>query len=81
MIRRPVNSSNLRSVGYDPDKLILEIEFHESGIYQYHGVPERVYGGLLSAKSIGADAAVGLSLCLTFGHNARQRHGIVRSFA
>ena len=54
MVRQPVSSSNLRSVGYDSDKLILEIEFHESGIYQYSGVPERVYRGLLSAKSIGS---------------------------
>ena len=54
MIRQSVSSSNLRSVGYDSDQLILEIEFHESGVYQYFGVPERVFKGLMSAQSIGS---------------------------
>ena len=54
MIRQSVSSSNFRSVGYDADQLILEIEFHDSGIYQYFSVPERVFKGLMSAKSIGS---------------------------
>ena len=54
MIRESVNSSNLRSVGYDSDQLTLEIEFHESGIYQYFGVPDRVFKCLISAQSIGS---------------------------
>lgn len=53
MDREPVTSSNLRSVGYDPDSQILEIEFHHGGIYQYSGVPVSVYQGLMSAPSLG----------------------------
>jgi hypothetical protein len=53
MERLPVQSSNLVSVGYDPETLTLEIEFHNGGIYQYIGVPPEIYEGLISAGSKG----------------------------
>lgn len=53
MERQRVSSSNLHSVGYDPDSMILEIKFQSSGIYQYFGVPEAQYIGLLRAGSKG----------------------------
>jgi len=53
MERTPVSSSNLRSIGYDPDTLTLEIEFNKSGLYQYHGVPQEVYDALMQAGSHG----------------------------
>jgi len=53
MERVAVSSSNLASVGYDAESQILEIEFHNGGVYQYAGVPEEVYEGLLSADSQG----------------------------
>lgn len=53
MNRTPVSSSNLRSVGYDPGTNTLEIEFLNGGIYQYSGVPESVYRGLMAAESHG----------------------------
>jgi len=54
MINRvPVESSNLRSVGYDPDAQMLEIEFRNGGICQYYGVPETVYLQLMAASSKG----------------------------
>lgn len=53
MQRQPVNSTDLRSVGYDPSTHTLEIEFHGSGVYRYSGVPEHVYQGLMSASSKG----------------------------
>ncbi len=49
----PVISSNLRSVGYDPDSLTLEIKFRSGGLYQYYNVPVGVYEGLMSAGSHG----------------------------
>lgn len=52
MRRKPVNSSNLRSVGYDPSSATLEIEF-SSGVYQYSGVPAHVHDSLLSFGSLG----------------------------
>ena len=53
MIRTSVSSSNLASVGYDPTRQVLEIEFNSGGIYQYEHVPARVYEGLMHADSHG----------------------------
>lgn len=53
MKRTPVSSSNLRSVGYDPDSATLEIEFHGGRIYQYFNVPQSIYKGLMNAASHG----------------------------
>lgn len=54
MERTSVSSSNLRSVGYDPDEETLEIEFHNGGVYQYFNVPHHRYDGLMSASSKGS---------------------------
>lgn len=53
MDRQRVSSSNLHSVGYDPDSMVLEIKFQNSGIYQYSGVPEERFLGLIRAVSKG----------------------------
>jgi hypothetical protein len=53
MERIPVSSSNLSSIGYDLRSAILEIEFHSGGVYQYSGVPEDIYQGLMNAGSHG----------------------------
>lgn len=53
MDRQRVSSSNIHSVGYEPDSMILEIKFHSGGIYQYSGVPEERYSGLMRAGSKG----------------------------
>ncbi len=53
MNRDPVQSSNLNSAGYDSDTKILEIEFHDGGIYQYFDVPADIHQGLISAPSKG----------------------------
>jgi hypothetical protein len=49
----PVSSSNLTAVGYDAENAILRIQFHSSGLYDYHGVSEDVYQALLAAGSKG----------------------------
>ena len=54
MNRTPVSSSNLASVGYDAGTRTLEIEFLGGSIYQYSGVPEAVYRGLMTASSHGS---------------------------
>lgn len=51
MVRYPVSSSKLKSVGYENG--ILEVEFHSGGIYQYYGVPASVYNALMNASSKG----------------------------
>ena len=53
MFRQPVSSSNLRAVGYDISRQILEVEFHSGGVYQYFGVPASVHRGLIAAGSKG----------------------------
>lgn len=54
MIRRPLRSSNLASVGYDRSLSILEIEFRNGHVYQYFVVPKEVYEALISAQSPGS---------------------------
>ena len=53
MQRQHVQSSNLRSVGYDTASSTLEIEFNSGGIYQYFNVPASIYQGLMGASSLG----------------------------
>lgn len=53
MLRQPVSSSNLRSVGYDDDSGVLEVEFTNGAVYQYLEVPDRIYSALVSASSKG----------------------------
>lgn len=53
MKRTPVRSSNISSVGFDPDSLILQIEFNNGSIYDYFRVPTQHFEGLLSASSAG----------------------------
>lgn len=53
MDRVSVISSNLRSVGYDPQTSMLEVEFKASGIYRFFNVPPAVYDNLMAASSIG----------------------------
>jgi len=53
MQRVKVDSSNICSIGYDLSALLLEIEFHSGGIYQYFNVPEKIYHKLMNASSHG----------------------------
>lgn len=53
MIRQPVSSSNLQSIGYDPVSRTLEVEFTNGSIYQYTGVSTTIYQELMAASSHG----------------------------
>ena len=53
MQRIPVTSSELVSVGYDPNSHVLEVEFSGGAVYQYHEVPAAQHEGLMSALSHG----------------------------
>jgi hypothetical protein len=53
MQRQAVESSTLRSAGYDAAKRTLEIEFQNSHVYRYFGVPQSVYDSLIAASSKG----------------------------
>lgn len=53
MNRTPVSSTNIHSVGYDPQSATLEVEFTSGGVFQYFNVPERLHQGLMKAESKG----------------------------
>ena len=53
MDRQRVESTSIVTVGYDQDRLILEIEFSSGGVYQYLNVPSDVHATLLVAESKG----------------------------
>lgn len=60
MQRRPVSSSNVASIGWEPDDSqegesvgTLEVEFRSGHVYQYEQVPEAEYENLLGASSVG----------------------------
>lgn len=52
-MRIPVQSSNLKTVGYDPTSSTLEVEFHSGSVYEYRRVPVQLHVGLMSAPSKG----------------------------
>lgn len=53
MRRTAVDSTTMKSVGYDSRSRVLEIEFNSGSVYQYLEVPARVFQQLLSAESKG----------------------------
>lgn len=54
MKRLAVHSSNIRAISYEPETRTLEVEYRNGGIYQYSGVPEPTYQGLMRATSKGS---------------------------
>ena len=53
MEREQVSSSNVKSIGYNINTSILEVEFKNGRVYQYFNVPINVYNALINASSIG----------------------------
>ena len=53
MRRVAVESSAIKSVGYDSQHATLEIEFVEGGVYQYFLVPRDVHAKFLVSESLG----------------------------
>ncbi len=51
--RVAVSSSAVRSVGYDEQRQILEIEFPNRAVYRYYDVPPNVHRGLMAADAHG----------------------------
>lgn len=51
--RQSVKSVILSSVGYDESTKVLEIEFHSGLVYQYSGVPLKIYKDLMRSSEIG----------------------------
>jgi hypothetical protein len=54
MKRHHVRSSALQSVGYDPERKMLELEFRDNGgVWQYFDLPVPVYNKFIQADSLG----------------------------
>jgi len=51
--RLPVTSRILRSVVYDEEKKIMEIEFTSGLVYQFLVVPPKTYADLMHSPEIG----------------------------
>ena len=58
MDRTLVASRNIRSIGYDIQNQVLEVEFHKGlRVYQYLNVPFSLYLAVSEADSVGASFA------------------------
>lgn len=52
MERKKVNSSQIRSVGYDPSAQVLEVELTDGSVWQYSKVSSETHRRLMAAPSI-----------------------------
>jgi hypothetical protein len=51
MTRTKVTAETLRSIGYDPDAELLELEFTSGDIYDYQKVKPHLYLGLMNSNA------------------------------
>jgi len=51
--RYAIDSSNLKSAGYDEARQVLSIQFHSGAIFHYYGVPLHVFEDFGAAESRG----------------------------
>jgi KTSC domain len=49
----PVDSSSVRSIGYEEERSILYVQFNDGDVYEYFGVPTGDFIDLLHTESIG----------------------------
>lgn len=50
----PVQSSNIASIGYDPESKLMHVEFKDGATYKLHGVEAEEYRQFMAAPSKGA---------------------------
>lgn len=54
MDRENIDSSMLRSIGYDANSSILELEFNSGSVWQYYDFPESLWYEFEVAESKGS---------------------------
>lgn len=69
MLLSPVQSSNVKAIGYDPITSQLRVEFNNGGVYNYEDVPAETYRGLMASHSKGAFLAANIK-----GKHAHSKH-------
>ena len=57
MEHKPVKSSNIKSIGYDPASKKMQVRFSSGATYEYLGVTVEEHFALVGAESIGAHFA------------------------
>lgn len=57
MQRKPVKSSMINSIGYDPSTQLMEVEFKNGDVYHYEGIKPHVHSMLVNSKSVGIHLA------------------------
>lgn len=63
MNRVPVKSTNIKTIGYDPATLTLEVEFSGNRVYRYFDIPARLHEDLMGARSHGEFLWENISSC------------------
>lgn len=53
MERRPVSSTHVAAVGYDPAAQKMQVEFSNGAVYEYRGVPAHTHEAFMNADSAG----------------------------
>lgn len=53
MDMQDIESSNLQSVGHDPETDTLHIRFKDGSLYEYTGVPAEIHEELMNSGSPG----------------------------
>lgn len=53
MQRYAVQSSSVKTLGYDRVRSLLEVEYHNGAVYRYFDVPELHFERLTDGRSIG----------------------------
>ncbi len=52
MERTNIDTRLIKSMGYDKEKKIMEVEFSSDMIYQYNNFPEDLYNEIVNHKNI-----------------------------
>lgn len=54
MEHKPVRSSMIHTVGYDPEQQKMEVTFKNGQTYEYHGIKPVTHAMFVNAKSVGS---------------------------
>ncbi len=54
MTMLPVTSSNIQSIGHDPTRQVLAVQFTSGQTWEYEGVPAQVFDAMRGAPSAGS---------------------------
>lgn len=51
---KPVDSSTISEIGYDPITKVLRVGFNSGGTYDYDDVEEAIWHSFITASSVGS---------------------------